>query len=194
MSPPPLILASSSAIRRALLQRLRIPFHCYSPDIDECAHDGELPRQLVRRLAIEKAKKIATIEQPAIVIGCDQVAVLGKEALGKPGNHETAREQLQKMQGSMVLFVSATAVVNPTKHTCRLSSNQVKVKLRSLDNATIERYLESETPWDCAGSFKSECSGIGLTERIYSDDPTALMGLPLINLACMLRAEGYDIP
>ncbi len=190
----PLILASSSATRRVLLNRLLLPFDCQSPDIDEQALENEQPDELTRRLARQKAEKIAAIKPMAVIIGSDQVAVVDGQILGKPGDMDRARSQLQMMSGKTVRFVSGTAVLNPERQTCRLESVRTEVVLRPLDDHEIERYLRLETPLDCAGSLKSECLGISLAERISSDDPTALMGLPLIGLSRMLREEGYTVP
>ena len=189
-----LVLGSTSRYRRELLQRLRLPFEVLAPDVDETPLAGEAPAALAQRLALAKARAVAAQRPDAIVIGSDQVADLDGEPLGKPGNHERAVAQLRRMSGRTVLFQTALAVV------CQASGFEaselalVRVVFRDLDDATIERYLRAEEPYDCAGSAKSEGLGIALLERIDNDDPTALIGLPLIHTARLLRQAGLQLP
>jgi septum formation protein len=189
--PYRLILASSSAYRRELLSRLRLPFESIAPDIDESARPGELPEQTAMRLAHEKACAIAATHPESIIIGSDQVATLDGEQIGKPGNHEAALLQLQKMRGKQVIFHTALCVLD-----CRSDSEtkgfdiqniQTLVHFRDLSDAELDAYLRIEQPYDCAGSAKNEALGIAILEKIVSDDPTALTGLPLIALTGMLR-------
>lgn len=191
---PPLILASTSAYRRELLQRLRMPFTTVAPEVDETPLPGEAPRDLALRLAIAKAQAVAQLHPQAVVIGSDQVADLNGKPLGKPGNHARAVAQLQQMRGQCVCFHTALAVV--CRHSALLQSDvaQVRVQVRDLTDAEIERYLHAEQPYDCAGSAKSEGLGISLLHRIESDDPTALIGLPLMRTAHMLRTAGFVLP
>jgi septum formation protein len=190
-SPPPLILGSTSRYRRELLQRLRLPFEVLAPQVDETPRPAELPADLARRLALEKARDVAARRPHAVVIGSDQVADLDGEAIGKPGSHERARAQLQRMSGRGVVFQTAVAVVGPGGfQRCELAP--VRVRFRVLRDVEIERYLTLEQPYDCAGSAKCETLGIALLEAIESDDPTALVGLPLIRTCALLRAAGLD--
>jgi septum formation protein len=189
---PALILASTSRYRRELLERLRLPFTVQAPHVDESPLAGEVPAATARRLALAKARAVAQQHPDALVIGSDQVADLDGRAIGKPGNHATAIEQLRAMRGRTVVFQTAVAVL-------RLSSGfeaealvPVTVRVRSLADAEIEHYLQAEQPYDCAGSAKSEALGIALLDAIESDDPTALVGLPLIRTCAMLRAAGLD--
>ena len=192
-APRKLILGSTSAYRRELLQRLRIPFTVSAPDVDETPMHGETPMALAVRLAMAKANAVACQHPDCIVIGSDQVADLDGEPLGKPGTHERAFAQLQKMRSKTVIFQTAVAVV------CQASGFQqedvapVRVVFRDLSNAEIENYLRAETPYDCAGSAKSEGLGIALLESIDNDDPSALVGLPLIRTSRMLRAAGIAL-
>lgn len=193
MTSRPLILGSTSAYRRELLQRLRLPFEVAAPDIDETPQPGERPPELARRLALAKARAVAQRHPSAIVIGSDQVADLGGEPLGKPGTHERAVEQLRRMRGRTVIFQTAVAVVCIETGFEQLDLAPVRVRFRDLDDAEIETYLRAETPYDCAGSAKSEGLGIALLASIESDDPTALVGLPLIRTVHMLRAAGLPL-
>lgn len=193
MTSRPLILGSTSSYRRELLQRLRIPFEVAAPDVDETAQPGERPPELARRLALAKARAVAQRHPSALVIGSDQVADLGGEALGKPGTHERAVEQLRRMRGRTVIFQTAVAVVCVETGFEQLEMAPVRVRFRELGDAEIETYLRAETPYDCAGSAKSEGLGIALLESIESDDPTALVGLPLIRTTRMLRAAGLPL-
>jgi len=187
------ILASTSRYRRELLTRLRLPFEVQSPEVDESVLEGETPQVLAERLALAKAEAVAQRYPEAVVIGSDQVADLDGQALGKPGSHARAVEQLRRMRGQTLIFQTAVAVV------CRATGFQerdiapVRVVFRRLSDAAIETYLQAEQPYDCAGSAKSEGMGIGLLEAIDSDDPTALVGLPLIRTCRMLRAAGVDL-
>ena len=188
-----LILGSTSAYRRDLLNRLRIPFSVESPHVDETALPGEHPVELARRLALAKAHAVAQRFPDCVVIGSDQVADLEGHALGKPGNHERATLQLRQMRGKTVIFQTALAVVCLDSGFCQQDMAPVKVIFRDLDDTEIENYLRQEQPYDCAGSAKSEGLGIALLEAIESDDPTALVGLPLIRTSRMLRAAGIQL-
>jgi septum formation protein len=188
-----LILGSTSVYRRELLERLRIPFSVESPHVDESPLPGETPAALARRLALAKAQAVAARFPDAVVIGSDQVADLDGQALGKPGNHARAVVQLQQMSGKVVVFQTAIAVVCLASGFCDEALAPVKVKFRALTATEIEKYLLAEQPYDCAGSAKSEGLGITLLERIDNDDPTALVGLPLIRTAALLRAAGFDL-
>jgi len=188
-----LILGSTSVYRRELLERLRIPFSVESPHVDESPLPGELPATLACRLALAKAQAVAERFPDAVVIGSDQVADLDGVALGKPGTHARAVRQLRQMSGQVVIFQTAVAVVCKQSGFSQESLALVKVKFRELSDAEIENYLQAEQPYDCAGSAKSEGLGIALLERIDNDDPTALVGLPLIRTAALLRAAGIDL-
>jgi septum formation protein len=188
-----LILGSTSIYRRELLGRLRIPFSVESPHVDEVALPGETPADLAQRLALGKAQAVAERFPQAVVIGSDQVADLDGSALGKPGEHARAVLQLRQMSGKVVIFQTAIAVVCVASGFCQQALAPVKVKFRDLSDAEIENYLQAEQPYDCAGSAKSEGLGIVLLERIDNDDPTALVGLPLIRTAALLRAAGIDL-
>ncbi|KRH99783.1 Maf family nucleotide pyrophosphatase [Curvibacter sp. PAE-UM] len=192
-APRPLILGSTSAYRRELLQRLRLPFEVVSPEVDETPLPGENPRDLALRLALAKARAVATRQPSAVVIGSDQVADLGGEPLGKPGTHERAVAQLRRMRGRTVIFQTAVAVVCVETGFEQVELAPVRVRFRDLTDAEIENYLRAETPYDCAGSAKSEGLGIALLDTIESDDPTALVGLPLIRTARLLRAAGLSL-
>ena len=189
----PLVLASTSRYRKELLERLRLPFMCIGPAVDETPLAGEAPLALAQRLALAKAQAVAQELQTAVVIGSDQVADLNGQPLGKPGTHEKAVAQLQKMRGQTLIFHTSVAVVCPADDFCQQHTASVRVRFRDLSDEAIERYLRAEQPYDCAGSAKSEGLGIALLEAIDSDDPTALIGLPLIHTARMLRAAGIDI-
>ncbi len=192
-APRPLILGSTSAYRRELLQRLRLPFEVVSPEVDETPFPGEYPRDLALRLALAKARAVAARQPSALVIGSDQVADLGGEPLGKPGTHERAVAQLRRMRGRTVIFQTAVAVVCVETGFEQVELAPVRVRFRELTDAEIENYLRAETPYDCAGSAKSEGLGIALLDTIESDDPTALVGLPLIRTARLLRAAGLSL-
>ena len=189
---PELILASTSRYRRELLQRLRVPFDTESPEVDETPLPGEVPAAIAIRLALAKAQAVAARHPQAIVIGADQVADLGGTPIGKPLVHERAVEQLRAMRGRQVVFQTAVSVVRPSCGYARTMLAPVTVRFRTLRDDEIETYLRVEQPYDCAGSAKCETLGIALTEAIDSDDPTALVGLPLIRVSTMLREAGLD--
>ena len=189
----PLILGSTSRYRRELLQRLQIDFDVASPDVDEAPLPDESPRALAGRLALAKALAVARAFPGAVVIGSDQVADLDGATLGKPGNHDRAAVQLRQMRGKTVIFQTAVAVVCLESGFEQSSVATVQVKFRNLSDDEIENYLLAERPYDCAGSAKSEGLGIALLERIDNDDPTALIGLPLIRTARMIRAAGVRL-
>jgi septum formation protein len=190
----PLILGSTSRYRRELLDRLRVPFDVVSPGVDETPLPQETPAALAQRLALAKAQAVADLHPEAWVIGSDQVADLHGHPLGKPGTHERAVAQLQQMSGQTVVFQTAVAVVCRDTGFARCELAPVRVVFRTLSLDQIERYLRAETPYDCAGSAKSEGLGITLLERIDNDDPTALVGLPLIRTVGLLRAAGLALP
>jgi len=187
-----LILGSTSRYRRELLGRLRLPFDVVSPEVDETALPGEPPAALALRLALAKAHAVAQQHPSAVVIGSDQVADLAGEAIGKPGTHERAVAQLRRMRGRSVVFQTAVAVVCTTTGYSGSALVPVTVRFRQLADAEIEHYLRLEQPYDCAGSAKAETLGIALLDAIESDDPTALIGLPLIKTCALLREAGID--
>lgn len=189
---PPLILGSTSRYRRELLERLRLPFTVVAPRVDETAAPGEAPADLALRLAAAKARAVAAQHPGAVVIGSDQVCDLDGEAIGKPGSHERAVQQLRRLSGRRAVFQTAVAVVRADTGFERVLLAPVTVRFRALDEDEIQRYLQLEQPYDCAGSAKSETLGIALLEAIDSDDPTALVGLPLIRTCGLLRAAGID--
>ncbi len=189
---PALVLASTSRYRRELLERLKLPFTVVAPAVDETPLTLESPVDTAIRLAREKALAVAAQQPEAIVIGSDQVAVLDGEAIGKPGTHSAAISQLRRMSGRAVEFQTAVAVACGARSFLAHDVACVRVRFRQLDDAQIERYLRLDTPYDCAGSAKSESLGIALLEAIDSDDPTALIGLPLIRTCQLLRAAGLD--
>jgi MAF protein len=191
---PVLMLASSSPYRQELMARLKIPFLCQSPDIDETALEGEGATALVMRLSERKARKIAEFHPAAIIIGSDQIAQLNGQILTKPGNHNMARQQLAQMSSQNVIFNTGLCVVNARSGSIQTDLVPFAVKFRKLDADEIERYLSAEKPYNCTGSFKSEGLGISLLEKMTGDDPTALIGLPLIKLSMMLRNEGIALP
>ena len=192
MTSPPLILASTSRYRRELLQRLRLHFEVQAPQVDETPLPNESPAVLAQRLALAKAHAVAALRPDAIVIGSDQVADLDGQPIGKPGTHERAVVQLRQMRGRRVIFQTAVAVVRADTGFARVLLAPVAVTFRRLSDAEIEHYLRTEEPYDCAGSAKSETLGIALLDAIDSDDPTALIGLPLIRTCELLRAAGLD--
>ena len=192
-APRPLILGSTSVYRKELLSRLRQAFATVSPEVDETPFPDETPRALACRLALAKANAVAEKYPDSIVIGSDQVADLHGRPLGKPGTHERAREQLVRMSGQTVIFETAVAVVCLATGFQQSDLASVRVTFRTLSETDIERYLLAERPYDCAGSAKSEGLGIALLEAIDSDDPTSLVGLPLIRTCRMLRAAGMDL-
>lgn len=193
MTPrPSLILASTSRYRRELLERLRLPFDVVSPQVDETPRPGETPAALATRLAFAKAAAVAALHPQAVVIGSDQVAELDGSPIGKPGTHERAVAQLRAMRGRSVVFHTAVAVQRAITGYAGAALAPVTVRFRELADAEIEHYLRTEQPYDCAGSAKCETLGITLLEAIESDDPTALVGLPLIRTSALLRAAGID--
>jgi len=192
MSPPRLILASTSRYRRELLGRLHLPFDVVAPDVDETAGVDEKPSALARRLALAKAQAVAARAPDAVVIGSDQVAELDGRCIGKPGTHDRATEQLRTMSGRTVVFHTAVSVLARSPAFAGSAVVPVTVRFRSLTDREIERYLRAEQPYDCAGSAKCETLGIALLEAIESDDPTALVGLPLIKTCELLRRAGID--
>jgi septum formation protein len=192
MTTPRLVLASTSRYRRELLERLRLPFAVQSPGVDESAQPGERPEALAQRLALAKAQAVADRHPDAVVIGSDQVAELDGEAIGKPHVHERAVAQLRAMRGRRVTFHTAVAVVRRDRGYARTLLAPVQVHFRDLGDAEIEHYLRAEQPYDCAGSAKCETLGIALLQAIDSDDPTALVGLPLIRTCQLLREAGLD--
>ncbi len=189
---PALILGSTSRYRRELLERLRLPFDVHAPEIDETPLIGESPATLAQRLALAKAQAVAAAHPAAIVIGSDQVADLDGVPIGKPGTHERATEQLRAMRGRSIVFQTAVAVVRRDTGYVGTALAPVTVRFRELNDAEIEHYLRTEQPYDCAGSAKCETLGIALLDAIDSDDPTALVGLPLIRTSALLRAAGID--
>lgn len=191
--PHRLILASTSGYRRELLARLRLPFEVIAPAVDESQHADETPQALVQRLAAAKAEAVAALASDAWVIGSDQVAEFAGQALGKPGSREAAIAQLTSMSGAEVVFRTAVSVAHATlgRHDAQ---DETTVRFRRLDRDAIARYVDAEQPLDCAGSFKSEGLGIVMFEAIQTQDPTALIGLPLIATARLLRRAGFVLP
>jgi septum formation protein len=188
-----LVLGSTSPYRRELLARLRLSFEVAAPDVDETPLPAETPSQIALRLALAKAKAVAAVHRDAVVIGSDQVADLAGEPLGKPGTHANAVVQLRRMSGQSVVFHTAVAVVCVETGFEQLELAPVKVRFRALTADEIERYLRAEQPYDCAGSARSEGLGVALLDAIESDDPTALVGLPLIRTCRMIRAAGVKV-
>ena len=189
-----LVLASTSAYRRELLQRFGLPFEVARPDIDESPLPGETPQATAERLAVEKARAVAGQFEDALIIGSDQVAHMGDTRFGKPGTIERAIAQLKSMSGRTVIFHTALAVLNTRSGRVQLDAVPTEVRFRSLTDDEIVRYVNKERPLDCAGSAKSEGLGITLLDALSGDDPNALVGLPLIALARMLRNEGIALP
>jgi septum formation protein len=189
---PPLILASGSRYRKELLQRLGLPFTAIAPAIDEASQPGESPAEMAVRLAEAKARAVAATHPDALVIGSDQVVEFEGEPLGKARDRAHALEQLRAMRGCTVVFHTGLALLNARTGRCQTALVDVASTFRSLDDAALEAYLDREQPFDCAGSVKAEALGIALVTRIASDDPTALIGLPLIRLTDMLLAEGLS--
>ena len=190
----PLLLASSSPYRRELLERLRLPFVCASPDIDENPRPDEAAIALVTRLAKEKAMTLADDFPDHLIIGSDQVAVLGEQILGKPHTFERALQQLTESSGKSVRFLTSLALYNSRTGRCQVDCVTFTVHMRELDQGHISRYLSAEQPFDCAGSFKAEGLGVSLFRSTEGPDATSLIGLPLIRLVDMLIAEGLQIP
>lgn len=190
----PLLLASSSTYRRDLLARLHLPFVCCSPDIDESHRPGESAIELVKRLAEQKARALAASHPDHLIIGSDQVAVLGEQIIGKPHTFDKACEQLMAASGASVTFLTGLALLNSQTGQCQVDCVPFTVHMRQLDQARVERYLRIEQPYDCAGSFKAEGLGVSLFQSTEGPDATSLIGLPLIRLIDMLLAEGVQIP
>jgi septum formation protein len=191
---PTLILASTSRYRRALLERLSLPFQAVAPQVDETRAPNEPPADMVLRLAAAKAAEVARRFPHAIVIGSDQCAALGTDVLGKPGSHEKARAQLGRLSGQRVTFHTGLCVIDGASGREWHDVIPFTVHMRDLDPGEIERYLRADQPYDCAGSFKSEGLGISLFQAMEGEDPTALVGLPLIRLCARLREAGCTIP
>ena len=191
--PRPLILGSTSTYRRRLLERLRLSFEVIAPEVDETPLAKEVPAATALRLAEAKARAVAARYSQALVIGSDQVADCAGEAISKPGHYDAAYAQLRALSGRTIVFHTALALVDAASGRCQSAVVDVASTFRTLADAEIATYLELEAPFDCAGSVKSEALGIALFERIVSDDPTALIGLPLIALTRMLRAEGVEV-
>jgi len=187
------VLGSTSRYRRELMERLRVPFTVAAPHVDETPLPGEAPKTLALRLALAKAQAVAALHPEAVVIGSDQVADLAGQPLGKPGEHDRAVAQLRQMRGQTVIFQTALAVVCLATGFEQVDLAQVRVVFRDLTDEDIEAYLQAEKPYDCAGSAKSEGLGIALLESIDNDDPTALIGLPLIRTARLLRQAGVKL-
>ncbi|BAW80735.1 septum formation protein Maf [Candidatus Nitrosoglobus terrae] len=193
LSLPTLILASSSPYRAALLKQLGLSFKTHSPDLDETPLPQEPPQQLVARLAEAKARKVGAKLPNALIIGADQVAVLNQSLLGKPGTHERALQQLRAASGQRVIFYTGLCLFNTITGQTRTAIEFFQVEFRQLTETQIEHYLQREKPYQCAGSFRSEGLGIALFKRLQGDDPSALIGLPLIRLTTFLEQEGYPI-
>lgn len=187
-------MASSSPYRRSLLSRLGLPFECLSPSLDETTHAGETPLQLANRLAYEKAIAVSKrVSEKSVIIGSDQVACIDSNILSKPGNHENAKRQLQLSSGKTVEFHTAVCVYNVKTELIQQAVVPYTAIFRQLSDEMIENYLIREKPYDCAGAFKSESLGIALFEKLEGDDPTALIGLPLIQLTSMLEQAGINV-
>ena len=189
-----LVLASTSPFRRELLSRLALPFETCAPEVDETRRPGESPDALVMRLSEAKARAGGHVHPRALVIGSDQVAVVDGEVLGKPGDHGRAAEQLRKLSGRTVTFLTGLCLYDVGRGRADTRLVPYRVSFRELDDGRIERYLRHEQPYNCAGSFKSEGLGITLFERMEGDDPTALIGLPLITLTTLLAKAGVELP
>ncbi len=189
-----LVLASTSRYRALLLARLGLPFETFAPDVDEASLPDETPAKSAARLAEAKARAATQAHPNALIIGSDQIAACGADAIGKPGGHEAALAQLRRLSGKTVVFHTGLALLDSASGVCRTECIDVVSTYRELADAEILAYLERERPYDCAGSVKSEGLGIALFERISSDDPTALIGLPLIRLCALLRLAGMPVP
>ena len=191
--PPKIILASSSPFRRQLMDRLRLDYEAIAPDVDESRRPDETAVEYVCRLAEAKAEAIAERVPGAVVIGSDQCALIDGQILGKPGSHENALRQLRQAQGKTVLFHTGICVLRPERQFRAIAEVPFEVEFRNLDDDSLERYLQVEQPYDCAGSFKAEGYGICLFERLSGEDPTALIGLPLIRLVKLLEQAGVEV-
>jgi MAF protein len=192
--PRLLVLASTSPYRKALLKRLGLSFETFSPAVDESRLPGEAAEHLVVRLSEAKARAGASAYPDALIIGSDQVAVCGQDILGKPGNHAQASEQLAHLSGQRVSFYTGLCLYDAASDTCKVDLVPYSVTFRHLNSEQIDRYLHTEQPYNCAGSFKSEGLGISLFESMQGDDPNALIGLPLIRLVSWLNAAGIAVP
>ncbi len=188
-----IILASSSPFRKELLERLNLPFECHSPGIDESLQTGESAATYVCRLARKKAQAISDKFPDAVIIGSDQCALLGEQILGKPGNHDNALQQLKAAQGKTVIFHTGLCVMQASSGFSESANILFQVKFRYLSDQQLNHYLDVEQPYQCAGSFKSEGYGAALFEQMQGDDPTALIGLPLIRLVSMLENVGITV-
>lgn len=188
-----IILASSSPFRKELLERLNLPFECHSPEIDESLQTGESAATYVCRLAREKAQAISDKFPDAVIIGSDQCALLGEQILGKPGDHDNALQQLKAAQGKTVIFHTGLCVMQASSGFSESADILFQVKFRDLSDQQLNHYLDIEQPYQCAGSFKSEGYGAALFEHMQGDDPTALIGLPLIRLVSMLENAGITV-
>jgi MAF protein len=191
---PQLVLGSTSPFRRALLEKLRLPFVTSAPQVDEAAQPGESPEQLVVRLAEAKARAVAGQHPGALVIGSDQVACIDGQILGKPGDRSNAIAQLKRASGRTVTFYTGLCLFNAASGRSQLACEPFQVHFRTLGDAQIARYVDTEQPFNCAGSFKSEGYGITLFQRLVGDDPNTLIGLPMIRLVTMLADEGIELP
>ena len=187
-----IVLASSSPYRQELLSRLGLPFDSVSPDVDESPMPDESPRTLVARLARLKARAVASLRPRALIVGSDQVAVLEDRIMGKPGDHDANVRQLRLAGGRSVRFLTGVALLNSASGAMQCDVVEYRVHFRSLDEAQAEAYVRAEKPYDCAGGFRAEGLGIALFQRMEGEDPTALIGLPLIALVSMLKREGVD--
>ena len=194
MTSPRLVLASTSIYRKQLLERFELPFETARPEVDEAPLAGETPDATAERLALEKARAVAYAFPDALIIGSDQVAHRGVQRFGKPGSVERACAQLREMRGESIVFHTAVCLYNSRTCQHQLAGVPTEASFRALSDEEIERYVRREMPLDCAGSAKSEGLGISLLDYMRGDDPTALIGLPLITLARMLRAEGIQVP
>lgn len=193
-NPRQLILASGSRYRKELLGRLGLPFEVALPDVDETPRPQESPADTALRLSISKARSLQASRRDALIIGSDQVASSGGQRFDKPGNHENARRQLRELSGKTAQFDTAVALLDARNGSVQTRVVPCRVTFRALDEALIERYLEKEKPYDCAGAAKAEGLGIALIQRIETEDPTSLIGLPLIALSEMLRRAGLAVP
>jgi len=193
-SAPPIVLASSSQYRRGLLDRFLDEYEAVSPNVDESNPEGLEPRELAGQLARKKAEAVSINARRALIIGADQLAVLDDQVLGKPGDHQRAVEQLLAASGKSVTFLTAVCILDPVGRTRHEHIDQTTVRFRQFDRRLAEVYLRHDEPYDCAGSFKIEGSGFVLFEAVDTDDPTALIGLPMIWVAGRLLELGYLLP
>lgn len=191
---PPIVLGSSSPFRKQLLEKLQLPFSQYAPNIDETPLDNEAPQQMIERLSLLKAKAVAAARPEHIVIASDQCATFNDRPIGKPHTHENAVKQLSQFSGQTIIFYTGLVVIDPRDGSHHQTMDTTRVKFRHLSQDTIENYLRAEQPYQCAGSFKSEGLGITLFEAIESQDPNALIGLPLIELTSIFQQMGIILP